>query len=76
MKTAILHIRLDPELLARVKAQAEREDRDLTRCVTRLLERWVIDGDIPPEPSRPVAKAVAADAPMRRPAYGALLKAR
>ena len=41
MKTADLHIRIAPDLLDAVRAQAEREDRDLTRCITAAIRLWL-----------------------------------
>ena len=37
MKTAILHIRVTPELLAMAKVAADAEGLDLTSWVTRVL---------------------------------------
>ncbi len=65
-KTAILHIRVEPGLLADVQARAQAAGLTLTEGVTLALRRWLGGVAAPPTPTpRPplVTRAVRPSAP-------------
>lgn len=59
-ETDVLHIRISPELMKRIRVQRKKENRELSEFVRRVLDKYLLDQEFRASNSQVSADVVEA----------------